>query len=65
MMNGDGSDERVIVDTDADAFAHFRGVYCQVCWTADGGGIIAVADLPDAPDYWDLFVIDANEFAGE
>jgi len=61
-LNPDGSDERVIVDTDTEAFARFRGVYCQVCWTADGKGIIAVADLPEAPDFWDLFVIKESEF---
>ncbi len=65
MMNADGTDERVIVDTNNEAFAEFRGVYCQVCWTADGSGIIAVADLPDAPDYWDLFVIKNEELLGE
>jgi len=61
-LNPDGSGRDVIVNLNE--FPVFDEVYCQVCFTASGDGIIALATLASNPSLFDIFLVEEDEYCG-
>ncbi len=61
-LNPDGSGRTTIVRPDY--FPVFDEIYCQVCFTAGGDGVISLATLASNPSFFDIFLIDESEYCG-